>query len=152
MSTLLATLNEDMKTALRARETERLSTIRLLISEVKNARIAAMHDLSDDEVINVLRKQAKMRLDSIEQFRKGGREDLALKEEAELAVIDGYLPAAPSAQQIRDVVRSVIAESGATSVKDLGVVMRSVMSRLGSQVDGRQVQGIVREELTSTSA
>ena len=149
MPTILETLNDDMKTAMRAHESDRLSTIRFVISALKNAKIEAMHDLSDDESIAVLRKQAKMRRDSIEQYRKGNREDLASKEEAELAVIESYLPAAPSGENVRDAVKAAIVSTKATSVGDMSSVMKTAMGILGSTVDGRQVQGIVREELAA---
>ena len=149
MATLNERLTADMKEALRARESLRLSTIRLLLAALKNAQIEAMHPLSDEEATAVLRKQARMRHEAIEQYRKGGREDLASKEEAELAVIESYLPAAPTEDQIRAVVREAIAATGASGPKDMGVVMRTTMSRLGGRADGRQVQGLVREELAA---
>lgn len=149
MATLLEKLTSDMKDAMRARESERLSTIRLAINALKNAQIEAMRPLSDEEERGALRKQAKMRRDSIEQFRQAGREDLAGKEEAELVIIESYLPAALADDQLRDAVRRAIDETGAGGLKDMSVVMRSVMSRLGDQADGRRVQGIVREELAA---
>src|ERR671932_50745 len=149
MTTLNERLMADMKEALRARESLRLSTIRLLLAALKNAQIEAMHPLSDEEATAVLRKQARMRHEAIEQYRKGGREDLASKEEAELAVIESYLPAAATEDQIRAVVRNVIGAIGASGPKDMGVVMRTTMSRLGGRADGRQVQGLVREELAA---
>ena len=149
MATLNERLTADMKEALRARDSLRLSTIRLLLAALKNAQIEAMHPLSDEEATAVLRKQARMRHEAIEQYRKGGREDLASKEEAELAVIESYLPAAATEDQIRAVVREVIGATGASGPKDMGVVMRTTMSRLGGRADGRQVQGLVREELAA---
>jgi uncharacterized protein YqeY len=149
MATLNDTLTADMKEALRARESLRLSTIRLLLAALKNAQIEAMHSLSEEEALAVLRKQARMRHEAIEQYRRGGREDLASKEEAELAVIESYLPAAPTEYQIRAVVREAIAATGASGPRDMGVVMRTTMSRLGGRADGRRVQGLVREELAA---
>ena len=149
MPSIQEQLTSDMKDALRARETERLSAIRMLLAALKNAQIEAMHPLSDDESTAVLRKQAKMRRDSIEQFRKGGREDLAGKEESELAVIDGYLPAALTGDQLREAVRAAIGATGASGPKDMSAVMRAAMSSLGAQADGRVVQGLVREELAA---
>ena len=149
MATLNERLSADMKEALRARESLRLSTVRLLLAALKNAQIEAMHPLSDEEALAVLRKQARMRHEAIEQYRKGGREDLASKEEVELAVIESYLPVAATEDQIRSVVREVIAATGASGPKDMGVVMRTTMSRLGGRADGRQVQGLVREELAA---
>ena len=111
MTTLNERLTGDMKEALRARESLRLSTIRLLLAGLRNAQIEAMHPLSDEEALAVLRRQARMRYEAIEQYRKGGREDLATKEETELAIIESYLPAAPTEDQMRAVVREVIAET-----------------------------------------
>src|ERR687888_470920 len=186
MATLNERLTTDMKEALRARDSLRLSTIRLLLAALKNAQIEAIREqyeqywkgvreeleseeeaelaviesisagrryqeqqLSDEEALAVLRKQARMRHEAIEQYRKGGREDLASKEEAELAVIESYLPAAATEDQIRAVVREVIGATGASGPKDMGVVMRTTMSRLGGRADGRQVQGLVREEVAA---
>ncbi len=149
MAALNDRLTADMKDAMRARDTARLSAIRYLLSALKNAQIEAMHPLSDDEEVAVLRKQAKLRRDAIEQYRKGGREDLAGKEEAELAVTEAYLPAGPSEEQIRAIVREAIAETGASGPKEMSTVMRATMARLGGQADGRVVQGIVREELAA---
>lgn len=151
MATLQETLTADMKEAMRAHQAERLSTIRLLLSALKYAQIEAMHPLDDEEAVGVLRKQAKMRRDAIELYRKGGRDELAAKEEAELAVIESYLPAGPGEEQVRATVRAVIAEVGASGLKDMSAVMRATMGRLGGQVDGRQVQGIVRDELAALS-
>src|ERR671933_780158 len=130
MATLNERLTADMKEALRARDSLRLSTIRLLLAALKNAQIEALRE-------------------QYEQYCKGGREDLASKEEAELAVIESYLPAAATEDQIRAVVREVIGATGASGPKDMGVVMRTTMSRLGGRADGRQVQGLVREELAA---
>ena len=130
MATLNERLTADMKEALRARESLRLSTIRLLLAALKNAQIEAIRE-------------------QYEQYWKGVREDLASKEEAELALIESYLPAAATEDQIRAVVREVIAETGASGPRDMGVVMRTTMSRLGGRADGRQVQGLVREELAA---
>ncbi|HTD79317.1 MAG TPA: GatB/YqeY domain-containing protein [Chloroflexota bacterium] len=149
MATLNERLTADMKAALRARESLRLSTIRLLLAALKNAQIEAMHPLSDEEALAVLRKQARMRHEAIEQYRKGGREDLASKEEAELAINESYLPAAATEDQIRAAVREAIAATGASGPKDMSVVMRTTMSRLGGRAVGRQVQGLVREELAT---
>lgn len=149
MAQIADQLTSDMNDARRARDSTRVSALSYLLSTMKNARIEAMHPLSEGEETDVLRKQAKMRRDSIDQYRKAGREDLATKEEAELTIIEQYLPAAPSAEQIRAAVRAAIAESGASGPKDMGPVMRATLSRLGGQADGRAIQGIVREELAA---
>jgi len=147
MSPLHEKITNDMKDAMRARDADRLSAIRYLLSAIKYAQIDATHELDDEEIQAVLRKQAKLRRDAIDQYRKAGREDLATKEEAELAITEAYLPAAPGPEQIREIVRAVIAETGATGPREMGTVMKSTLSRLGDQADGRVVQGIVREEL-----
>lgn len=140
-------LTVDMKEAMRARDADRLSTIRFLRGALHNAQIEAMHPLEPDDEIAVLRKQAKMRRDSIDQYRQGARPDLVAKEEAELRVIEAYLPASPAESELRETVQAVIGETGASGPADMSLVMRTVMGRLGGSADGRQVQGIVREEL-----
>jgi len=149
MARLQETLMSDMKDAMRAREAERLNTIRFTLSALKNAQIDAMHPLDDAEETAVLRKQAKQRRDSIEQFRKGNRDDLADKEQAELVIIESYLPAALSTESMREAVRAAIAATGATGPKQMSDVMKAAMATLGSEADGRQVQGVVREELAA---
>jgi len=149
MARLQETLMSDMKDAMRARDAERLNTIRFTLSALKNAQIDAMHPLDAAEETQVLRKQAKQRRDSIEQFRKGNRDDLADKEQAELVIIESYLPAAPSVESMREAVRAAIALTGATGPKQMSDVMKATMAALGSEADGRQVQGLVREELAA---
>lgn len=149
MSPLHEKITNDMKDAMRARDADRLSAIRYLLSAIKYAQIEATHELDDEEIQTVLRKQAKLRRDAIDQYRKAGREDLAGKEEAELAVTEAYLPAAPGPEQVREVVRAVIQETGATGPQGMGVVMKATLARFGDQVDGRVIQGIVREELAA---
>ena len=149
MASITDRLTSDMKSAMRSREQTRLDAIRWLLSTLKNAQIEARRPLDDDEEIAVVRKQAKMRRDALDQYRKAGRDDLVSKEEIELALTESYLPAAPSAEQLRAAVRAVIAETGASGPKDMSAVMRVAMARLGGTADGRQVQGIVREELAA---
>ena len=149
MAQLQDTLTTDLKEAMRARDATRVSTVRLVLAALKNAQIEAMHPLDDAEETAVLRKQARQRRDSIEQFRRGGRDDLAAKEEAELALISAYLPAAPDAAHVRAAVLAAIEATGATGPGDMSSVMRAVMAQLGAEADGRQVQAIVREELSA---
>lgn len=149
MASITDRLTSDMKDAMRAREQTRLDAIRWLLSTLKNAQIEARQPLSDDEEIAVVRKQAKARRDALDQYRKAGRDDLVSKEEAELALTESYLPAAPSDEQVREAVRAAIAETGASGPKDMSGVMRAAMARLDGTADGRQVQGIVRAELAA---
>ncbi len=149
MASITDRLTNDMKDAMRVRAQTRLDAVRWLLSTLKNAQIEAQHPLNDEEEIAVVRKQAKARRDALDQYRKAGRDDLVAKEESELALTEGYLPAAPSEGQLRETVRAVIAETGAGGLKDMSAVMRASMSRLGGTADGRQVQAIVREELAA---
>ena len=143
------TLRSELNTALRGGDVARRDTLRLLISSVHNARIEAGHELGDDEVIRVLQKEAKERRESIEEFRKGNRQDLVDAEQQQLEIIEGFLPEQLSEDEAREIVRSVIAEAGATSARDLGIVMGPLMQRLGGRFDGRRANELVRELLGS---
>ena len=145
---LKARLDEDMKTALKAREEVRLSTIRILRSAIKNKEIEVGHELSDDEVIRVVQSMGKQRNDSIEAFEKGGRQDLADRERQELSILESYLPPPVSGEDIERVVREVLVETGAKSMKEMGLVMKESLKRLGGAVDGKRVNEAVRRALT----
>ena len=145
---LKARLEEEMKTALKAREAVRLSTIRMLRSAIKNKEIELGHELLDDEVIRVVQSLCKQRHDSIEAFQKGGREDLAARERQELGILESYLPPPASGEDIERVVREVVAETGAKSMKEMGLVMKEALRRLGGGVDGKRVSEAVRRVLT----
>ena len=150
MNNLQAQLNDDLKAAMRAREELRRDTIRYLLAGLKNTRIAAMHELSDDEAQNVLIGQIKQRRDSIEQFKAAGRTDLSDKEEAELAILSTYLPAAPTEDDVSASILEAIKSTGASGVQDMGKVVRSVMERYPGRVDGKVVAARVREALSSS--
>ena len=141
-------LEEEMKSAMKAREEVRLSAIRMLRSAIKNKEIEIGHELSDDEVVRVVQTMCKQRKDSIEAFRKGGRQDLVDKESQELEILEGYLPPPISEADIERVVREVVAETGAKSMKEMGTVMKEALKRLGGAVDGKQVNEAVRRVLT----
>lgn len=147
MSELRIRLADDLKTAMRSRDQIRLSTIRLLIAALKNAEIAVMHPLTDAEVEATLVAQIKQRRDSIEQFRQAGREDLATKEEAELAVLSAYLPPPPTDEEVTAAVHDAVRATGASSPKDMAAVMRVVLDRYPGRVDGKQLSLIVRQAL-----
>ena len=134
---------EEMKTAARAKDKLRLSTIRMVRSEIKNQEIALRHELNDDEILKLLGTMVKQRKDSISQFKKGGREDLAAKEELELEILGVYLPEPMAATEIESIVKTVIAETGATGKKDMGKVMQAVMARLAGRADGKEVNRMV---------
>jgi uncharacterized protein YqeY len=134
--------------AMRQRETVRLSALRMLKAAFLNKSIEKKHDLDDAEARQVVAALVKQRKDSIEQFTKGGRQDLADKEAAEIVVLEAYLPAAADSATVDAAVAAAIAETGATSPKDMGRVMKAVMAKLaGQNVDGKTVNELVRKHL-----
>lgn len=142
-------LTADMKDALRARDSVRLETIRGVRGAMRNEEIEIGDSLDEDGILRVIRRLAKQRTDSIEQFRAAGRDDLADKEATEKEILDSYLPAAPDAAEIERVVAEVIAETGAESPKDMGRVMKPALERLGAAADGKIVSQTVRRLLGS---
>lgn len=145
---ILEQLNEDMKTALKAGDKARLGVVRMLISELKNARIAAGGELDEADEQKVLTSYAKKRREAMEAARDGGREELAEKEQFELDVTMGYLPEQLSEDDIRRLVEKHVRASGADGPQAFGVVMKAVMAEVGSQADGKVVSAIVREVLS----
>ncbi|MCL4543507.1 MAG: GatB/YqeY domain-containing protein [Chloroflexi bacterium] len=141
--TLTQRLVEDMKQAMRARETQRLESIRFLRAQIKNKEIEVQHPLSDTEVVDVIRRLVHQRQESIEQFSKAGRNDLVVKEEAELALLGSYLPPQLSRRSIEDAARTVIAEVGAVGPGDMRKVMPVLLPRLQGAADGRLVAEVV---------
>ncbi len=143
-------INGDIAAAMKSKETTRLSALRMLKAAVMNKGIEKSHDLDDAEVLQVVSSLVKQRRDSIEQFSKAGRSDLVDKETAEITILEAYLPPAASAADIDAAVADAIAETGASSVKDMGKVMKAVMPRLaGKNADGRAVNEAVRRKLGS---
>ncbi len=147
--TIVETVRSEMTAAWKAGDTTRRDTLRLMISALDNGRIAAGHDLADDESLKVLQKEAKQRRDSMEEFEKGGRDDLVAKERDELGVIETFLPAQMAEDELRAIVQSTIAEAGATGPDDLGKVMGPLMGKLAGRADGKLANQIVRELLAS---
>ena len=133
-------LEQDTKEAMRARDKLRLGALRMARAALKNAQIEARGELSEEAAVRALRGVAKQHRESITQFRAGGREDLAEREEAELAVVEAYLPAQLDAAAVEALVAAVIADEGAEGPGDLGKVMRSAMQRAGGQADGNEVR------------
>ena len=146
-TSLAARLDEDMKTALRAGEKQRLGVIRRARAAIKNAEIAAREPLDDAGVERVLKGIVKQHRESVEQFEAAGRSDRAAEERAEMAIVGEYLPEQLDAAAIEPVVAAVIAELGATEQKDLGAVMKAAMARLGTAADGKEVSAIARRLL-----
>ncbi len=145
--TLKDQLTQDMKEAMKAKQPERLGTIRQLRGAIKNKEIELQKELDDDGVIAVVSTLVKQRRESAQMYADNGRPELAAKEEAELAVLQEYLPAQLSEDDIRELVKAAIAEVGATSIKDLGKVMPLVMGRTKGAADGKVVNQLVREQL-----
>jgi uncharacterized protein YqeY len=140
-------LLEDMKTGMKSGNTELTGVIRLLRGAMKNEQIKVGHELSEEEALKVLQREAKQRRDSATQYEEAGRPELAAKETAELKVIAGYLPEAMSEAELAAVVDVVIAEQGATDMKQMGAVIGAVMARVGAQAEGGAVSKLVREKL-----
>ncbi len=136
-----------MKEAMKAGDKPTLSTLRYLLSAVKNKEIEKRRELADEEVLQVVSTLAKQRQDSIEQFRKGGRDDLVEKEVRELAILKAFMPQQLSAEEIQAVVDETAAEVGAEGMKDMGRLMKAVMAKLRGRADGRTVQEIVKKRL-----
>lgn len=144
---LLQILQGEMKQALKAKDTLKLSVIRMLISEIKKVQIDTKKDLSDEEIIQVIQKYAKQRKESIKQYRDAGREDLAQKEEKELEIVSKFLPEQLSEDEIVKIVEQASSETGASSIKDMGKVMKIVMGKVKGRADGSVISKIVKEKL-----
>jgi uncharacterized protein YqeY len=146
--TLTDTIAANITTAMKRKDAATLSALRMLKAAVMNKEAEKKRALEDAEVLQVIAALAKQRRDSIEQFKAAGRADLVDKEAADLAVLETYLPAAASAEEIQAAVTAAIAETGATSAKDMGKVMKAVMPKLaGKHADGRAVNEAVRRTL-----
>lgn len=140
-------LMADLKEALRHRDSLRKDVIRMLRAAIRNAEIEWQREATDEEIRGIIAREIKRRLEAVEMFRKGGREDLAAAEEAGIAILKQYLPEQLSREQVVEIVRQVVAELGATGLGDLGPVMRQAMARLKGQADGRLVNEVAREIL-----
>jgi uncharacterized protein YqeY len=141
-------LTEDLKLAMKARDQLRMDVIRMIKAAVLNKEVELKKDLDDAEMSRIMATMIKQRKESVEQYEKGQRAELAAKERQEISIIETYLPKAPSSDELALAVDAVIRETGAMSAKDMGVVMKAVMARLAGQaVDGKQVSDLVRSRL-----
>ncbi len=141
-------LTEDLKLAMKSRDQLRTDVIRMIKAAVLNKEVELKKDLDDAEMSRVMTTLIKQRRESVEQFEKAQRADLAEKERREISIIERYLPTALSAQELEAVVASVLADTGASSLKDMGTVMKAVMARLAGQaVDGKHISDLVRAKL-----
>jgi len=139
----------DYKEAMKAKDALRSSVISFLRAEMINLATAKKkNSLDDSEAISVIKKQIKQRKDSIEQFTKGGRLEMAQKEEKEMEILKGYLPPELSADEIKKTIEEVILETCASGIKDMGKVMKEVNAKIGSQADGKLISDLVRERLS----
>ena len=147
--TLREQLTADMKDAMRAKDKERLGTIRLVLAAIKQREVDERIELDDTQVLVVLDKMLKQRRDSIKQYRDAGREELAAVEESEIAVIQGYLPAALSDEEIDTLINEAVAASGAEGMKDMGKVMGQLKPKLQGRADMGQVSGKIKARLSA---
>jgi uncharacterized protein YqeY len=142
-------LSEDLKQAMRGKDQLRMDVIRMIKAAALNKEIELKKDLDDADLSRIMTQLIKQRKESVEQYQKAKRDDLAGKELKEIAIIEGYLPKALSADEIAQAVSAAIQETGATSLKDMGTVMKAVMAKLAGQtVDGKQISELVRAKLT----
>lgn len=142
-------LNEDYKAAMKSGDKLRVETLRLLRAQLKDAKISKMAALTPEEEIAALTNAAKKRREAIDMYKQGGRNDLLEKETAELAIISSYLPQALSTEEIAQIIDTAIKETGSTAAGDLGKVMGKIMPQVKGRADGKLVQQMVRERLSS---
>lgn len=143
MAALTEKVRADLTSAMKAQEKERLSTLRMLQSSLKNEQINVGHELSDEEAMSVIRKAVKQRQDSIEQYSNAGRTELADKERAEMELLKTYLPAEMSDTELESGLREIIASTGAQSKKDMGKVMKEATAKYKGRADGKKIQEVV---------
>jgi uncharacterized protein YqeY len=142
-------LSEDLKLAMKSRDQLRMDVIRMIKAAILNKEVELKHDLDDAEMSRVMTTLVKQRRESVEQFEKAQRTELAAKERKEIEIIETYLPKPLSPQELETVVTSVVAETGSHSLKDMGMVMKAVMARLaGQSIDGKQVSELVKSKLS----
>jgi len=146
---LIEKIDTDLKAAMKSSNKAAVSTLRLVKSALKYKQIEKGGDLTDDDVVSVLSSLVKQRRDSIEQYEKGGREDLAAVEKNEIEIIRQYLPAQLSEEEIEAVINAAVEELGASGQKDIGNVMKAVMPRLKGRADGKKVNALVSKRLSS---
>ncbi|HEY8704813.1 MAG TPA: GatB/YqeY domain-containing protein [Gaiellaceae bacterium] len=144
---LITTIEDEIKDAMKARDAERRDALRLIVNALKGSQKELQRPLSDDEELQVLQRERKKRVEAAEAFRSGGREEQAAAEERELAILEEFMPEPLSEEEIEEIIDDAIAEVGATSMADLGRVMADVMPQIAGRADGSTVSQIVREKL-----
>ena len=145
--TLREKINEDMKAAMKAREADKLGAIRLLQAALKQKEVDERVELTDDLVLAIIEKMLKQRKDSIEQYTAGNRPDLVAREEFEVSVLTAYLPAQLSEAEVEAILAGVIAETGATSARDMGKVMNALRPKVAGRADMGRLSGLVKARL-----
>lgn len=146
---LVTQLEKDFLQALKAKEELKVAVLRMVKTALKNKQVELKRPLTEEEVLKVLSKEAKQREDAATQFRQGGREDLALKEEQELEILKSYLPQKMSVQEMEEAIENALEELKPAGLKDMGKVMSYLMQKYPGQVDGKQLSQLVREKLSS---
>jgi len=144
---LIARIEEELKSAMRARERERSDALRLTLASLRSAEKEVQRPLKEDEELHVLQRERKRRVEEAEAFRSGNREEQAAKEERELAIIQEFMPEPIDEEELERIIDDAIAETGATSLRDLGRVMADVMPQVAGRADGSVVSQLVREKL-----
>lgn len=151
-SALEITVQQEYTSAMKARDASRVAALRLLITEIKNAKIAKRSDLTDDDVLTVVKREVKKRKEAAEAFRSGNRAEQAAAEEAELAVLRVYLPQQLSGDELNDLVEKILKEEPTAGPADFGTIMKRVMSEAGNRVDGSTAAAAVRSRLSGRSS
>jgi uncharacterized protein len=149
--TLEDQINEDLKNSMKSRDETRVSCLRFLKSNLKNKQVEKMGKLQDEEILAVISSLIRRSMESVKEFKQGGREDLAAKEEREIEILYGYLPKQLSPEDVESTIRETISELSAEGIKDLGKVMKAAMGRLSGKAQGKEVNEIAKRLLTQPS-
>ena len=145
--TLITRIEEDVKQATLARDSDRRDALRLILASLRSAEKDLQRPLSGDEELQVLQRERKRRIEAAEAFHAAGRDEQAAKEESELAILEEFMPAPLTEEELESIVDDAIAENGATSIRDMGRVMADVMPQIAGRADGSAVSQLVREKL-----
>ncbi|NPA82187.1 MAG: GatB/YqeY domain-containing protein [Epsilonproteobacteria bacterium] len=148
MSELKDRLKNDLKEAMKNKDSFKRDVIRFLMSAIKQVEVDERRELSDEDIQKIIQKSVKQREDAIAQYREGGREDLVEKEQKEAEILRSYLPKQLSDEELREVIKEVIEETGASSMKDMGKVMGAAIKKTAGKADGKRINAIVKEMLS----
>lgn len=147
--TIRKRIQEDLKNSMKAKDGDRVSVLRLVLAAVKNREIELKSELDDDQILAEIMSSAKRIKESLEAFKEGGRQDLVRKEEAELTILEEYLPEQLAPEELKNLIKEVIESTGASSPGDMGKVMKEIMPKVQGKADGKAVNQIVKELLSS---